>query len=92
MRTRHRCVFGARTRVMHDVRSCCCRGLLVAWLVLVDLDFAALRVTWELVQPKLPPSPATRTANYTLQQQAPSSPWPVSTIEVHYFSSFLLAP
>ena len=75
---------------MRNVFSCHLVIHLVAVLVLVGLDSAETRVTWELVQPKLPPSqaPATsskQTSEASPQDQSHGSPWPVSTVEVSPF-------
>jgi hypothetical protein len=73
---------------MQDAKSWRTWRLLVAMFVLVELERAASKVTWELVQPLAPSfaqAPATsETAAITTAPKPHSngSPWPVSTVEV----------
>lgn len=72
---------------MQDVKSHRVLRVLVAFLLLAELDNATCKVIWELVQPKVPPPEATAasvsdTAELNARVQVNKSPWPVSTVEV----------
>ena len=72
---------------MQDVKSHRVLRVLVAFLLLVELDKATSKVIWELVQPKvLPPeataAPVPDTTELDARVQINKPPWPVSTVEV----------